>query len=138
MFQLHPRLDRDTVTVATLELSRVLLMNDQRFPWTILVPERLDVSEIHDLGGDDRVVLIEEIARVSDTLMTLFKPRKINVGALGNMVPQLHIHVVARSPGDVAWPGPVWGCGEAVVYGADALTEMVERLGRALERYPTK
>ena len=133
MFQLHPRLDGDTVTIATLELSRVLLMNDRRFPWIILVPQRLDVSEIHDLGGDDRVLLIDEIARVSNALTILFKPKKINVGALGNIVPQLHIHVVARSPGDAAWPGPVWGCGEAVVYGDDALTEMVGRIGGALK-----
>ena len=132
MFKLHPQLDRDTVTIATLGLSRVLLMNDRRFPWIILVPERDGVWEIHDLGGDDRMLLIDEIARASDALTTLFKPKKINVGALGNIVPQLHIHVVARSLGDAAWPGPVWGCGEAVAYDTGDLAEMVERIRGAL------
>ena len=84
MFELHPQLDQDTVPIATLRLSRVLLMNDSRFPWIILVPERPDISEIHDLGAEDRASLMDEIARTSAALKDLFNPQKINVGALGN------------------------------------------------------
>ena len=132
MFELHPQLDQDTVAITTLGLSRVLLMNDSRFPWLILVPEQPGVSEIHDLGPGDRALLMEEIARTSAVLKDLFNAQKINVGALGNMVPQLHVHVVTRNRGDAAWPGPVWGHGEPVAYGAGELAAMVEKLAKAL------
>ena len=116
-FTLHPTLTQDTVEVTRLSLCLVLLMKDSRFPWLILVPEREGVREIHDLAPADRAVLIEEIAQASLILERLFQPYKMNVGALGNVVPQLHVHVVARTQGDPAWPGPVWGSGEAVQYG---------------------
>lgn len=115
-FQLHERLAADTIPVADWALSRVLLMNDARYPWLILVPRRAGLSELHDLKHAERMVLIEEINRVSLGLKTLTNAIKINVGALGNLVPQLHIHVVARKQGDAAWPGPVWGSGSAVAY----------------------
>jgi diadenosine tetraphosphate (Ap4A) HIT family hydrolase len=127
-FVLHPTLARDTVEVARLPLCRVLLMNDRRFPWLILVPERDAVREIHELSPADRAVLIEEIAQTSERLTRLVQPDKINVGALGNVVPQLHVHVVARSAGDLAWPGPVWGSGPAEPYGGEELEEWRERL----------
>ena len=123
---LHPTLAQDTVEVTRLSLCRVLLMKDSRFPWLILVPERDGVREIHDLTSADRAILIEEIAQASLILERLFQPYKINVGSLGNAVPQLHVHVVARTTGDSAWPGPVWGSGEAVQYGA-AETEELRR-----------
>jgi diadenosine tetraphosphate (Ap4A) HIT family hydrolase len=125
---LHPTLARDTIEVARLPLCRVLLMNDRRFPWLILVPEREAVREIHELPAVDRAVLIEEIARASQALERLVRPDKMNVGALGNVVPQLHVHVVARSVADPAWPGPVWGSGAAVFYAGDELEEMLGRL----------
>jgi diadenosine tetraphosphate (Ap4A) HIT family hydrolase len=84
-------------------------MNDRRFPWVILVPARPQVSEIIDLDAADRGLLMDEIALVSTTMRDLFQPTKLNVGALGNVVAQLHVHVVARNAGDAAWPGPVWG-----------------------------
>ena len=115
-FQLHERLAADTIPVADWALSRVLLMNDARYPWLILVPRRAGLSELHDLKHAERMVLIEEINRVSLGLKTLTNAIKINVGALGNLVPQLHIHVVARKQGDAAWSGPVWGSGSAVAY----------------------
>jgi diadenosine tetraphosphate (Ap4A) HIT family hydrolase len=115
-FTLHETLERDTVPVTQLALCRVLLRTDRRFPWLILVPEREAVREIHDLSPADRAVLIEEIARAGEALERTFRPDKLNVGALGNIVPQLHIHVVARFASDPAWPGPVWGFGEAVPY----------------------
>ena len=123
-FTLHPTLTRDTVEVTRLPLCRVLLMKDSRFPWLILVPERDGVREIHDLPPVDRAALIEEIAQASQILQRLFRPDKLNIGALGNIVPQLHVHIVARTTGDPAWPGPVWGSGPAVQYEAAELEEL--------------
>lgn len=130
-FALHPTLARDTVEVARLPLCRVLLMKDFRFPWLILVPERESVREIHELPPADRAELIEEIARAGEVLASLFQSDKLNVGALGNVVPQLHLHVVARTTADPAWPGPVWGSGAAVPYGERELEELRGRLAAA-------
>lgn len=133
-FTLHPTLARDTAEVTRLALCRVLLMNDARFPWLILVPERDGAREIHDLPSVDRATLIEEIAQASQILQRLFHPDKLNVGALGNVVPQLHAHVVARTTGDAAWPGPVWGSGVAVQYGAAELEELRGRVAVAFRK----
>jgi diadenosine tetraphosphate (Ap4A) HIT family hydrolase len=130
-FVLHRTLAGDTLEVTRLSLCRVLLMKDRRFPWLILVPERDSVREIHELSPVDRAELIEEIARASQVLTRLFQPDKVNVGALGNVVPQLHVHVVARFTGDPAWPGPVWGSGPAVPYEEGVLEEMRSRLAGA-------
>lgn len=130
-FALHPRLAEDTVEVTLLPLCRVLLMKDRRFPWLILVPERESVREIAELPPADRAALIEEIARASDVLTRLFHPDKLNVGALGNLVAQLHVHVVARFSTDPAWPGPVWGSGPADPYAEGELAEIRERLAAA-------
>jgi len=131
-FTLHSTLARDTVEVARLPLCRVLLMNDRRFPWLILVPERDSVREIHQLSPADRAALIEEIALGSGVMERLFHPNKLNVGALGNIVPQLHVHIVARTAGDPAWPGPVWGSGAAVPYAEDEIAEIRARLAAEL------
>ncbi|HVP83146.1 MAG TPA: HIT family protein [Rhizomicrobium sp.] len=131
-FILHPRLEADTAFIADFALSRVLAMNDARYPWLILVPRREHLSEIHDLAAADRATLIEEIARAGDALKTFSKAAKINVGALGNLVPQLHIHIVARHSGDAAWPGPVWGQGTPVPYEPEALKAFVKDVGTAI------
>jgi diadenosine tetraphosphate (Ap4A) HIT family hydrolase len=131
-FFLHERLAADTTFVTDWGLSRVLLMNDARYPWIVLVPRRAGLVELHDLKHAERMVLIEEIARAGAGLKTLTGAAKINTGALGNLVPQLHIHVVARRPGDAAWPGPVWGQGTAVPYKADTLQDMTAQLTAAL------
>lgn len=128
MLTLHPTLARDTVEVTRLSLCRVLLMKDRRFPWLILVPEREEIREIHELPSEDRSQLIEEIALAGEALERLFRPAKLNVGALGNIVPQLHVHVVARFETDPAWPGPVWGSGPAVPYTDVELDNLRERL----------
>lgn len=125
MFVLDSRLAADTVALGATALSRVLLMNDARFPWLILVPARDGLREIVDLPAEDRVQLMEDVAAASRALMAVARPDKLNVGALGNIVGQLHVHVVARRAGDAAWPGPVWGAGTAVPYGADACDRMV-------------
>lgn len=132
-FALHPTLARDTVEVARLPLCRVLLMNDRRFPWLILVPEREGLREIHDLPPAERSMLIEEIAQAGQVLVHLFQPDKLNTGALGNVVPQLHVHVIARFAADAAWPGPVWGSGAAIVYPASDLEEMRARIAKAFD-----
>ncbi len=106
-FGLHERLAADTLPVADWPLSRVLLMNDARFPWLILVPRVPDAREIHRLPDDTRAALFDEITRATARLEEVTGADKMNVAALGNMVPQLHVHVIARFEGDAGWPGPV-------------------------------
>jgi diadenosine tetraphosphate (Ap4A) HIT family hydrolase len=130
-FALHPRLAADTAFVMDWPLSRVLLMDDARYRWLVLVPRKPDLVELHDLGAQDRATLIEEIARASQTLKSLTGAAKINTGALGNMVPQLHIHIVARHHGDPAWPGPVWGHGAAQPYDETARAAFIAQLVNA-------
>jgi diadenosine tetraphosphate (Ap4A) HIT family hydrolase len=127
-FVLHPQITADTHWLCDGPLCRVLLMNDARYPWLILVPQRPAVTELHELKAEDRGVLIEEIARASLALKTRAGIAKVNVGALGNIVPQLHVHVVGRSPGDAAWPGPVWGRGERIRYAPDRLEALAQEL----------
>lgn len=111
-FTLHPQLEKDCVVVGDLKLCRVLLMNNRRFPWLILVPMTDNpLEEITDLTAKERTVLMQEIAFVSRKLQTHTDAYKMNVAALGNMVRQLHVHVIARFEGDDAWPNPVWGQG---------------------------
>ncbi len=131
-FTLHPRLEADTVALTPLGLSRVLLMQDSRFPWLILVPERPAMRDLHDLSPEDQITIMGEIDAVSRALQAIHSPDKINVAALGNMVPQLHIHIIARFTADAAWPGPVWGVGEAVPYDSAALAETLRAFRNAL------
>ncbi|OJZ18258.1 MAG: diadenosine tetraphosphate hydrolase, partial [Thiobacillus sp. 65-29] len=112
-FELDPRLNRDTVFVANWKLCQVRLMDDARFPWLVLVPRRAGAVELDDLDEDDRTRLMHEIQRAMKTLRGVADCDKLNVGALGNVVRQLHVHVVARRKDDPAWPGPVWGHGPA-------------------------
>lgn len=131
MFKLHKRLEEDTVFVKRLELSRVLLMNDSTVPWLILVPELEGVTELYALSKADRAVLMEETALASLVIKGLYNPDKMNIGALGNLVPQLHIHVIGRFTGDRAWPGPVWGAPGAKAYAPEKLTEEAARIKKA-------
>jgi len=108
-FALDSRLAADTLALGDLSLCRALLMNDARWPWLILVPRRAGVRELIELPDTDRHTLIEEISLASRALQTLFSPDKLNVAALGNVVEQLHIHIIARRRDDPAWPAPVWG-----------------------------
>lgn len=115
-FTLHPRLAADTSTVADLALCRVLLMNDRRYPWLILVPRREGLREVHELSPADRATLMDESCRVAELMQGMFSPDKLNIGVLGNIVPQLHVHHIARMASDPAWPGPVWGHSPAEPY----------------------
>lgn len=132
IFALDPRLEADTFVVGDLRLCRVLLMNDCRFPWLILVPRRAGLSELHDLPAQELGALAGEAVLAGKKLKGLTGARKINTGALGNMVAQLHVHVVARFEGDDAWPGPVWGHGAAAPYAPAAAAERVATLRAAL------
>lgn len=135
-FVLAPQLDADTFEVGDLALSRVLLMNDARFPWVILVPRRSGASELVDLAPADHRALTDEIRQTSTALRELFRPDKLNVAALGNMVPQLHVHVIARFRHDAAWPAPVWGTRPAPPYTAEAAVKRVNDLRAALRMLP--
>ena len=131
MFVLHERLDADTVHVIDWSLCRVLLTNDASYPWLILVPMRAGLCDFHDVASADKPALIEEIDRASNALQRLHDPDKINIAALGNMVPQLHIHVVARFTRDPAWPGPIWGEGSLAPYESAQLSDTVDALKMA-------
>ncbi len=135
MFELDERLVADTVEMGRWPLCRVLLMNDANYPWLVLVPERAGAVEIHDLGTADRVQLIEEIATASQVLKQSFSADKINVGALGNVVRQLHVHVIARYDGDAAGRSPVWGRGAPKPYGRKALNERIGIIQKLMSTY---
>ena len=125
-FEFDKRLTADTIAIGDLALSSVLLMDDARFPWFILVPRRAGASELTDLSDEDAATLMGEIRAATRVMLALAKPDKINVGALGNVVPQLHIHVVGRFRSDPAWPGPVWGHGARAPYPAHAAAAFVD------------
>lgn len=129
-FQLDARLAADTVFVVDWELCRVLLMDDARFPWLVLVPRREGLAELDELTDRDRTQLLQEITRAMKALRGVAECDKLNVGALGNIVRQLHVHVVARREGDAAWPGPVWGHGPAHHYLPDARDKLLADLCR--------
>lgn len=132
-FTLHERLENDTVEVTDLRLCRVLLMKDASFPWLILVPLRPAVTELYELSKEDRAALVEEAAAASRAISRVFCPDKINIGALGNLVPQFHLHVIGRRKTDRAWPGPVWGSGSAVPYSSKGLEEALSVLRHAIQ-----
>lgn len=132
VFELHPQLAADTYVVGNLPLCRVLLMNESRYPWLILVPQRANTTEIHQLAGADRTQLWEESDLVSRQLMQLFKADKLNIAALGNVVLQLHLHHIARFKTDAAWPAPVWGKFKPEAYSPDSATQLIQQMRQAL------
>lgn len=132
MFELHPQLEQDSVLLGQFPLSLVLLSRDANYPWCILVPRRDDMREIHHLADEDRVQLMLESCHLAEVMVDLFVPDKMNVAVLGNKVPQLHMHHVARVSTDPAWPGPVWGSVAAKPYSVDELNSTVKRLQSAL------
>ncbi|WP_420546956.1 HIT domain-containing protein [Curvivirga sp.] len=132
MFQLHPRLEADTVHVMDLPLSRVLLLKDARYPWVVLVPQRPNLKEIHQLNDEDGIQLWREMRVLSEFMEKNFDCQKVNVAALGNMVPQLHVHIIAREEEDFAWPKPVWAIGDAEEYDDQSLRYRIELLKQGL------
>ena len=134
-FELAPRLAADTFLVGEAPLSQVLLMNDARYPWLILVPRRGDTTEPFELSEVDQAQLWRESMRLGQAMKAHFAADKINIAALGNQVAQLHVHHVARFHTDDAWPGPVWGVGSAVPYSDAARDALIGEL-RSLLREP--
>lgn len=130
-FALHAQLAADTIFVTKLDLCQLLLMNDSSYPWLVLVPQRSGLRDLHDLSPHDASVMSEEYRHVSRTLQRLFNADKMNVAALGNMVPQLHVHVIARFEADPAWPGPVWGVQPMKPYTAKDLQDTLSLLQNA-------
>lgn len=115
-FQLHAQLKQDCFIVGQFELCLVLLLNDSQFPWFILVPQRENIREIFELQNEDQQLLIQESSYFSQQLATIFEAEKLNVAAIGNIVPQLHVHHIVRYQTDKAWPAPVWGKFAATPY----------------------
>src|SRR3990167_1435940 len=132
MFSLDPRLQQDTLVIGDFALCRLLLMNDAQFPWFILVPRREDVSELFQLDGDDQRLLWQETTALAETLKDTFAADKMNVATLGNMVSQLHMHVIVRRREDAVWPAPVWGKLPAHPYSAERLATVLAKLRMVL------
>jgi diadenosine tetraphosphate (Ap4A) HIT family hydrolase len=131
-FLLDDRIAAATVGITGLWLSDLRLMNDARFPWVVLVPRVAGAEEIIDLPKADRSALCDEITAVSQAMLAATGSDKLNVASLGNIVRQLHVHIVGRSPGDAAWPGPVWGNGTAVGYRPEDRDRLVAKVLAAL------
>jgi diadenosine tetraphosphate (Ap4A) HIT family hydrolase len=132
MAEIHPRLLQDCLVLGRLELCHVLLMLDARYPWLILVPDRDGMSEIHQLNEADQHQLMRESVALSRVLVEMFRPDRLNVAALGNVVPQLHVHHIVRYRHDAAWPAPVWGRVPALPYVPEQRAGLVEQLTDAL------
>lgn len=132
-FSLDPRLAGDSMLVADGPLSQLRLMDDARFPWLVLVPRLPGAEEWLDLDGDAQRLLLAEINLAGRALRGLGPVHKLNIGALGNIVRQLHVHVVARREGDAAWPGPVWGSGPRRPYAAETRDALLACLRQGLE-----
>ena len=128
MFVLHPKLAEDTLPLGNFPLSRLLMMNDANYPWFILVPRRASIREIYQLEDMDQQQLLKESSHLARQMSLLFRADKINIAALGNMVPQLHLHHVARYHQDISWPDPVWGKVSPIPYTEDRGHEIREML----------
>jgi diadenosine tetraphosphate (Ap4A) HIT family hydrolase len=129
-WSLHPQLEKDTRNIGDLPLSRVLVIDDANYPWLLLVPRRPGVGEIIDLDEVEQAQLMTEIARVARALKAVTGCDKLNIAALGNVVPQLHVHIIARRQGDAAWPRPVWGQAPPLAHDARELETFISALRR--------
>jgi diadenosine tetraphosphate (Ap4A) HIT family hydrolase len=128
MAEIHPQLKNDCVLLGRFDLCYLLLANDANYPWFILVPDRDSIKEIYQLSEDDQRQLLTESSLLSGQIMQIFKGDKLNVAALGNQVPQLHVHHIVRYENDPAWPAPVWGQVAAKPYAETELAEIVSKL----------
>jgi len=131
-FKLDPRLEGDTIKIADLDTCELRLMDDSRWPWLILVPRLEGAVEWHELFTDQRQDIDFEISNVASILKSLTGCQKINIASLGNVVSQLHIHIVARNEGDPNWPAPVWGFGEKVAYKPEQSAQLIETIQEQL------
>ena len=134
MFELDPRLATDSVLIKELPLSQCRLANDSRYPWLILVPKIANVTEVHELTESQQIQLIKESSIVAKALKKLTGCNKVNVANLGNVVSQLHWHIVARNSNDEAWPGPIWGVGEAVPWNQEHKANFIDSMLKELNQ----
>ena len=132
-FELHPQLAKDCICLYDLPLSTLLLMNNRDFPWCILVPRVPGVREIHELTDTQQQRLLNESSRLSRVMLEVFAGEKMNIAALGNMVPQLHVHHIVRFAADKAWPNPVWGFGEGSKYNDEEIAEVSAKIAAGFE-----
>ena len=132
MFKLDPQLEDNTFYVRELALCQIRLVNDRRYPWLILVPQQNGLTELHDLSEEDQSRLVIEITTITRVIEKLLQPEKINVGALGNIVSQLHIHVIARFREDDTWPGAVWGNGKPQLYTGNKAKKLIKLISEEL------
>jgi len=132
MAELHPQLSKDCLIIGHFSLSRLLLMQDANYPWLILVPDRENISELYQLSDAEQKQFMQESAVIARLLKNDFQADKINIAALGNIVPQLHIHHIARYKTDIAWPAPVWGKFPAKRYTPDQRDELMAKLKASL------
>ena len=126
--QLHEQLKKDCYVLGNFELCSLLLLNDANYPWFILVPMREHITELHQLSDNDQQQLLKASIHFSRCLEDVFQPDKLNIAALGNVVPQLHIHHIARYKNDACWPAPVWGAAEAIPYDEGGLADITSRI----------
>ncbi|MEN3150266.1 HIT family protein [Neorhizobium sp. IRAMC:178] len=131
-FELDGRIARDSDLVTELTLCQLRIQNDRRWPWLVMVPQRAGMTEIFELSPEEQALLSAEVNKVATALKTVTGATKINVGALGNIVRQLHVHVIARFEGDPNWPGPIWGFGQAEPYGESQKQDFLNKLVEAL------
>ncbi len=133
LFQLHPRLKEDCIAIGRFDLCQLLMMNDSQYPWFILVPEKTGIKEIYQLGKTERRVLTDESSFLAEKMAALYNADKLNIAAIGNLVPQLHIHHVVRYQSDKAWPAPIWGKFAAVPYTRQQITDNIDRVKERLQ-----
>ncbi|MBS0530203.1 MAG: HIT family protein [Proteobacteria bacterium] len=131
-WSLHPQLQKDTIDIGDLPLSRVLVIKDANYPWLLLVPRRSGASEIIDLDEVEQAQLMTETARVARALKDITQCDKLNIAALGNAVPQLHVHIIARRTTDAAWPRPVWGAVPALDHDASEVQAFISAIRRKI------
>ena len=133
LFQLDPRLTQDCIVIGRFDLCQLLMMNDSQYPWFILVPEKADIKEIYQLSQSERNTLIEESSTLAENLAILYNADKMNVAAIGNLVPQLHIHHVVRYQTDIAWPAPIWGRFAAIPYSEQQIIDNIALVKKQLK-----
>lgn len=136
MIKLHPQLEKDCFVLGEFSLCSLLLLNDTNYPWFILLPNREYIKEIHQLSFADQQQLLAESMYLSQCLEQVFRPDKLNIAALGNVVPQLHIHHIARFNEDACWPAPVWGATAAIAYDKEQLDSIKTQLSTWFEKNP--
>ena len=134
MFILPKALEQGSIFIEDFPLSRLLLKNDTRFMWMILVPRKPNVRELVDLNSEDQLLLLEEINKISHLLKEITHPDKLNIGMIGNIVPELHVHIIARYKTDSLWPQPIWGKGESVLYEPKELEELLKKIREYLQK----